>query len=117
MKIDITKNVGMLLLAIWLILMGLSLFIPAIGELNQILSVLAIAAGVLIMLEKQKKLYPSKKPPSLFAHQTLIGAADAGEVLYLFYHLSFETQLRPNPVLGVNKILLFNLQQILDFWL
>jgi len=52
MKIDITKNIGMLLLAIWLILMGLSLFIPAIGELNQILSVLAIAAGVLIMLEK-----------------------------------------------------------------
>ena len=52
MKFDITKSIGNLLLAIWLILMGLSLFIPAISDLNQILSVLAIAAGVFILLDK-----------------------------------------------------------------
>lgn len=52
MKFDFTKKIGMLLLAIWLILMGLALFIPAIGSLNQILSVLAIAAGVLILLDR-----------------------------------------------------------------
>ena len=47
----ITKNLGMLLLAIWLILTGLaqvvSIPIPALGT---ILAVLAIAAGVLILL-------------------------------------------------------------------
>jgi hypothetical protein len=52
MKLDFTKSIGMLLLAIWLILMGLSLFIPVISDLNQILSVLAIAAGVFILLDK-----------------------------------------------------------------
>lgn len=52
MKLDLTKNIGMLLLGIWLILMGLSLFIPAIKNLDQILSVLAIAAGVFILLDK-----------------------------------------------------------------
>jgi hypothetical protein len=52
MKFDITKSIGMLLLSIWLILTGLSLFIPAIKDLDQILSVLAIAAGVFILLDK-----------------------------------------------------------------
>jgi hypothetical protein len=47
----LTKNLGMLLLALWLILTGLlqvvSISIPSIGT---ILAVLAIAAGVLILL-------------------------------------------------------------------
>ena len=47
----VTKNLGMLLLAIWLILTGLlqvvSIAIPSIGI---IMAVLAIAAGVLILL-------------------------------------------------------------------
>ena len=47
----VTKNLGMLLLAIWLILTGLlqvvSIAIPAIGT---IMAVLAIAAGVLILI-------------------------------------------------------------------
>jgi hypothetical protein len=47
----VTKNLGMLLLAIWLILTGLlqlvSISIPAIGT---IMAVLALAAGVLILL-------------------------------------------------------------------
>jgi len=47
----VTKNLGMLLLAIWLILTGLlqlvTISIPAIGT---IMAVLALAAGVLILL-------------------------------------------------------------------
>ena len=47
----VTRNLGMLLLAIWLILTGLlqviTIAIPAIGT---IMAVLAIAAGVLILL-------------------------------------------------------------------
>jgi len=52
MKLELTKKIGMLLLAIWLILMGLALFIPAIANLDQILSVLAIAAGIFIILDR-----------------------------------------------------------------
>ena len=47
---NFTKNIGMLLLAIWLILMGLAAFIPAIGGLGVVLSILAVAAGVFIIL-------------------------------------------------------------------
>ena len=47
----VTKNLGMVLLAIWLSLTGLlqlvSIAIPAIGT---IMAVLALAAGVLILL-------------------------------------------------------------------
>lgn len=50
-NMKITKNLGMILLAIWLIATGLlqvvSIPIPAIGT---ILAVLAVAAGVLILL-------------------------------------------------------------------
>ena len=45
-----TKNIGMLLLAIWLILMGLAAFIPGMPSI--LLSLLAIAAGVFILLGK-----------------------------------------------------------------
>ena len=48
----LTKNLGMLLLAIWLILTGLIAFVPAIGGLGIVLSILAIAAGVLILLDR-----------------------------------------------------------------
>ena len=44
-----TKNIGFLLLAIWLILTGLSAFI-SMGGLAVILAILAIAAGVFILL-------------------------------------------------------------------
>jgi len=47
----VTKNLGMILLAIWLIVTGLlqvvSIAIPGIGV---ILAVLAVAAGVLILM-------------------------------------------------------------------
>jgi hypothetical protein len=45
----ITKNIGFLLLAIWLILTGLSAFI-SLGGLAIILALLAIAAGVFILM-------------------------------------------------------------------
>jgi hypothetical protein len=46
----ITRNIGFLLLSIWLILTGLATFIPAIAGLGILLSLLAIAAGVFILL-------------------------------------------------------------------
>jgi hypothetical protein len=46
-----TKNIGFLLLAIWLILTGLSAFV-SMGSLAVILSLLAIAAGVFILLNR-----------------------------------------------------------------
>ena len=46
----ITKNVGMLLLAIWLILWGLMAAVPGFALPSIIMAVLAIAAGVLILL-------------------------------------------------------------------
>jgi hypothetical protein len=44
------KNIGFILLAIWLILTGLAAFIPAIGGLGIILAILAIAAGIFILI-------------------------------------------------------------------
>ncbi len=46
----LTKNLGMLLLSIWLIAWGLSALVPALGGLGVILAILAIAAGVFILL-------------------------------------------------------------------
>lgn len=48
----ITKNAGFLLLAIWLILTGLEPFIPAIKGLGMVLPVLAIGAGVFILINR-----------------------------------------------------------------
>ena len=45
----ITRNLGMLVLAIYLILVGLSAFV-AIGSLGQILGLLALVAGILILI-------------------------------------------------------------------
>jgi len=50
MNLNFTKNIGMLLLAIWLILMGLAAFIPGMPSI--LLALLAIAAGVFILLGK-----------------------------------------------------------------
>ena len=46
----LTKNIGMLLLAIWLIAWGLVALVPALSGLGLVLAVLAIAAGVFILL-------------------------------------------------------------------
>jgi hypothetical protein len=48
----ITRNIGMLLLAIWLIVSGLTAFLPALGGLGVILAILAIAAGIFILLSR-----------------------------------------------------------------
>jgi hypothetical protein len=46
-----TKNIGMLLLAIWLILYGLiALFSLSFNGLGEIMGLLAIAAGIFILL-------------------------------------------------------------------
>lgn len=45
-----TKNIGMLLLGIWLILMGLAGYVPLIASLGILLNFLGIAAGVLILI-------------------------------------------------------------------
>lgn len=44
-----TRNIGFLLLSIWLILTGLLQFVP-MGGIEPILSILAIAAGVFILI-------------------------------------------------------------------
>lgn len=46
----ITRNIGFLLLSIWLILTGLAAFVPGLAGLGVILALLAIAAGVFILL-------------------------------------------------------------------
>jgi hypothetical protein len=46
----ITKNIGMLLLAIFLIAYGLFALIPALSGLVIILAILAIAAGIFILI-------------------------------------------------------------------
>lgn len=47
----LTKNLGMLLLAIWLIVTGLEEFVKiSVSGLPTILAVLAIAAGILILV-------------------------------------------------------------------
>lgn len=50
MKITITKNLGFLLLGIWLIATGLSAFIPVLGTLGLVWALLAIVAGIMILL-------------------------------------------------------------------
>ena len=48
-----TKNLGMLLLAIWLIATGATAFVHVtFANMGLILSALAIAAGVLILLDR-----------------------------------------------------------------
>ena len=47
-----TRNIGMLLLGIWLILTGLAAFIPMLAGLGTLLAILAIAAGVFILLDR-----------------------------------------------------------------
>jgi hypothetical protein len=51
----ITKNLGMLLLSIWLIISGMVGIIPALyfNGLSTILEILAVAAGVFILLDRR----------------------------------------------------------------
>jgi hypothetical protein len=49
MRITFTKNLGMLLLGSWLVLIGLQGFVPLLGSLGILLNLLAIVAGVVIL--------------------------------------------------------------------
>jgi hypothetical protein len=48
--VRLTKNLGMLLLAIWLIIYGLSTLGLSFAGIGTILGLLALAAGVLILV-------------------------------------------------------------------
>ena len=50
MTINWMKSPGLLLLAIWLILMNLVTLVPLIASLGVLLNVLGVAAGVLILI-------------------------------------------------------------------
>ena len=50
MKVTFTKNLGMLVLGIWLILFGLAGFVPLVASLGILIPFLAIAAGILILI-------------------------------------------------------------------
>ncbi len=47
---NFTKNIGMLLLAIYLILVGLMALIPSIALPGIIMGILALAAGIFILI-------------------------------------------------------------------
>lgn len=46
-----TRNLGFLLLGIWLILTGLSHFV-SLGSIGVLLAIIAIIAGILILVER-----------------------------------------------------------------
>ena len=48
--INVTKNLGMLLLAIYLILVGLGLLIHTVMIPSIVMGILALAAGILILI-------------------------------------------------------------------
>jgi hypothetical protein len=48
----LTQNLGMLLLALWLILTGLMPFVAGLNGLERGLSLLAVLAGLLILLRR-----------------------------------------------------------------
>ena len=53
-NINVTKNIGMLLLGIWLIVSGIVAIVPAVyfDGLRVIMAILAIIAGIFILLRR-----------------------------------------------------------------
>jgi hypothetical protein len=47
-----TNNIGMFLIAIWLIAWGLVTIIPALSVLWVVLAILAITAGIFIIIDR-----------------------------------------------------------------
>jgi hypothetical protein len=45
------RNLGLLLLGIWLILVGIQQFI-SLGDLGMVMNILALAAGILIVINR-----------------------------------------------------------------
>jgi uncharacterized membrane protein HdeD (DUF308 family) len=54
MNMNLTKNIGMLLLGIWLIISGIVALVPAVyfNGLGAIMAILAIIAGILVLMNK-----------------------------------------------------------------
>jgi hypothetical protein len=54
MNINVTKNVGMLLLGIWLIVSGVVAIAPAVffDGLRVIMAILAVLAGIFILMRR-----------------------------------------------------------------
>ncbi len=48
-SLRIQNNLGMLLLAVWLIISGLTPFVPSLRGLGEIIPLLALGAGALIL--------------------------------------------------------------------
>ena len=51
-SLRIKNGTGMLILALWLILSGLVGFVPALRRLSQYFPLIALAAGVFILLDR-----------------------------------------------------------------
>jgi hypothetical protein len=43
---------GMMVLAIWLILTGLTTFVPAVRGLGEFFPIMALAAGILLLIDR-----------------------------------------------------------------
>jgi hypothetical protein len=51
-SLRIKSGMGTMLLAVWLILSGLTVFVPAVRGLNEFFPILALGAGVLLLLNR-----------------------------------------------------------------
>lgn len=51
-SLRIKNGMGMLVLAIWLILSGLTGFVPAVRGLSEFFPILALAAGILLLMDR-----------------------------------------------------------------
>ena len=51
-RFKFNRKVGIFLLAVWLIAWGLVSLIPALSGLDVVLAILAIAAGIFILLDR-----------------------------------------------------------------
>lgn len=51
-SLRIKNGMGMVLLAAWLILSGLVSFVPAVRSLSEFFPILALGAGILILMDR-----------------------------------------------------------------
>lgn len=51
-SLRIKNGMGMMLLAVWLILSGLTVFVPQVRGFNEFFPILALAAGILLLLDR-----------------------------------------------------------------
>lgn len=51
-SLRIKNGMGTLILAAWLILSGLATFVPAVRSLSEFFPILALAAGILLIMDR-----------------------------------------------------------------